>query len=160
LLARADVDPAEATVTRSFDGRLFGQSWDTPFIPIPAGPLDESAITAMVDAFHAEYERRNGTRFDWLPVEGVTYRVQIVVDSDKVEYQPLPARDGALRASGMVVLQHLEAGDVEARTYERDALAPGDVVDGPAIVGEETSTTFVPSGRVARVGAFGELHIV
>ena len=114
----------------------------------------------MVDALHDEYERRNGTRFDWLPVEGVTYRVQIVIASDKVEYTPLPARASELRASGNVMLQHLGGGDLEASTYERDALAPGDVVAGPAIIGEEMSTTFVPSGRTATVGTYGEFHIV
>jgi N-methylhydantoinase A len=159
LLARADLDAAAVTITRSFDGRLFGQSWDTPFVPVPAGRLDERSITAMVEAFHAEYERRNGNRFEWIPVEGVTYRVQIVIDSEKVEYTPLAAREGELRASGRTTVQHLGRGDVEARTYERAALAPRDVIAGPAIVDEETSTTFVPSGRRATVGVYGELHV-
>jgi N-methylhydantoinase A len=160
LLELAGLDRAGVTITRSFDGRLFGQSWDTPFIPVPAGRLDEHSIATMIDAFHEAYERRNGNRFEWLPVEGVTYRVQIVVDSDKVEYPPLAPREGELRASGRVVLQHLEAGDVEALTYARDALAPGDVIAGPGIITEETSTTFVPPGRTATVGRFGEFHVV
>ena len=160
LLARADVSSDAATITRSFDGRLFGQSWDTPFIPIPDGPLDEGSIEAMVTAFHQEYGRRNGNRFEWLPVEGVTYRVQIVVPSDKVEYPVLPARTTELRPSGRVALHHLVEGGLEATTYERDDLAPGDVIDGPAIVGEATSTTFVPPGRTCTVGPYGELHIV
>jgi N-methylhydantoinase A len=160
LLARADLGLANVAITRSFDGRLFGQSWDTPFIPIPAGQLDEDSLAVMVEAFHEEYERRNGNRFEWLPVEGVTYRVQIVIDSDKVEYPPLAARQGELRPSGQVVLQHLGGGDLDALTYERDALAPGDVIAGPAIIGEETSTTFVPPGRTATVGTYGEFHII
>jgi len=160
LLARADASSDAATITRSFDGRLFGQSWDTPFIPIPDGPLDEGSIEAMVTAFHQEYGRRNGNRFEWLPVEGVTYRVQIVVPSDKVEYPVLPARTTELRPSGRVALHHLVEGGLEATTYERDDLAPGDVIDGPAIVGEATSTTFVPPGRTCTVGPYGELHIV
>jgi len=160
LLERADVDPADATISRSFDGRLFGQSWDTPFIPIPDGSLDEGTIPAMVEAFHREYERRNGNRFEWLRVEGVTYRVQVVVPSDKVEYRPLPVRADELRPSGRVVLQHLGGGRLDAPTYEREALAPGDVIAGPAIIAEEMSTTFVPPGRIATVGTYGELHIV
>jgi N-methylhydantoinase A/oxoprolinase/acetone carboxylase beta subunit len=59
-----------------------------------------------------------------------------------------------------VVLQHLGGDDLDALTYERDALAPGDVIAGPAIIGEETSTTFVPPGRTATVGTYGEFHIV
>ena len=34
----------EATVRRSFDGRLMGQSWETPFVELPEGPIDEAMI--------------------------------------------------------------------------------------------------------------------
>ncbi len=160
LLARANVDPAGAALVRSFDGRLFGQSWDTPFIPVPAGRLDEDSITAMVDGFHNEYERRNGNRFAWLPVEGVTYRVQIIVPSEKIEYAEIPRREGQLRPSGRVGLQHLDGGNLEALTYDRTDLARSDVIAGPAIIREEMSTTFIPAGRTGTVGTYGELEIV
>jgi N-methylhydantoinase A len=50
--------PADARVTRrrSFDARILGQSWDTPFVDLGEGPVDTAALTA---AFHAEYLRRN-----------------------------------------------------------------------------------------------------
>ena len=31
----------DVEIRRSFDGRLFGQSWETPFIEVPDGPIDE-----------------------------------------------------------------------------------------------------------------------
>ena len=76
----------DVQVRRTFDGRLVGQSWDTPFVEVPGGELDGAAIDQMIVAFHDEYESRYGNRFEQFPVEGVTYRVQLALGSDKVEY--------------------------------------------------------------------------
>jgi N-methylhydantoinase A len=146
-------------IRRSFDGRLFGQSWETPFVEVPDGPIDESTVAELVERFHAEYERRFGNRFPMLPVQGVTYRVQLVLPADKVEYArldgngvgPAPARTRELRFVGDEPLVATEV--------ERAALAAGARVEGPAIVREPLSTTFVGPGQVATVGAIGELVI-
>ena len=50
------------TVRRSFDGRLMGQSWETPFVELPDGPIDEAMIARMIELFHEQYERRYGNR--------------------------------------------------------------------------------------------------
>ncbi|HEY6533475.1 MAG TPA: hydantoinase/oxoprolinase family protein [Acidimicrobiales bacterium] len=160
LLQQAEVSAEEATIRRTFDGRLLGQGWETPFVPVPAGPLGAKEIEQMIEAFHAEYEQRNGHRFASFPVEGVTYRVQVVVPSDKVKFEHLAVRrDGALEARATTELSHLYPGGATARCYERDDLLSGDVVDGPAIVWETNSTTFVPMGRSATVGGYGELVV-
>src|SRR5437762_4969484 len=105
----------------------------------------------MVAGFHAEYERRNGHRLEQFPVEGLTFRVQVVAPADKVAYPQMAARAAGspLPVSETVRIRHLyDDGDgVEAATYERSALASGDRISGPAIVREATSTTFVPPAR-------------
>ena len=82
-------------VRRSFDGRLVGQSWETPFVDVPDGPITADTIAELIARFHAAYEQRYGNRFEMVPVQGVTYRVQLVVPAEKVRYEPLPASDGA-----------------------------------------------------------------
>src|SRR6185437_4525098 len=86
---------ADGVMTRrSFDGRLLGQSWETPLVEVPEGPITEATVQRMIDLFHDEYERRYGNRFPVVPVQGVTYRVQLVVPVDKLRYEPVhPARD-------------------------------------------------------------------
>ena len=79
-------------VRRSLDGRLLGQSWETPFVEVGDGPITAETMPALVERFHEAYERRYGNRFPYVPVQGVTYRVQLVVPADKVEHV---ARDGA-----------------------------------------------------------------
>ena len=53
----------------------------------PRGRSTEETIPELIDRFHDEYERRYGNRFEYVPVQGVTYRVQLVVPAEKVEYR-------------------------------------------------------------------------
>ena len=113
----------------------------------------------MVDSFHNEYEKRNRDRFDSHPVEGVTYRVQVVVPSEKVEYLPVESGSGVPKVAGHTVIAHLYSEPREVDCYERPSLLAGQVIVGPAVIWEEMSTTFVPDGYKATVGTYGELHV-
>jgi N-methylhydantoinase A len=151
------------TLRRTFDGRLLGQSWETPLVDVPDGPVDATAVEAMVANFHDAYESRYGNRFPAVPVQGVTYRVQLVVPIDKVEYQAMaagPAAEAsAARPSRTIELRHLGSAPISAPEYEREALEPGMRLGGPAIVREGLSTTFVCPGQLATVGRLGEIAI-
>ena len=43
------------------------------------------------------------------------------------------------------------AGRQDAPVYDRAGLVPGMIIDGPALIEEETSTTLLPPGTVASV---------
>lgn len=145
---------------RSFDGRLVGQTWETPFIDVPGGILGPDQIEQMIENFHVAYQERSGNRFDALPVQGVTYRVQASVPIDKVAYEPIGRRNGGQPDAGREITLHWIYGDeVIAREYERTKLQAGDRIEGPAIIREELSTTQVCPGQVATVGEYGEIVI-
>jgi N-methylhydantoinase A len=157
---------AAASLQRSFDAHLLGQSWETPFVPVPDGSIDGDAIATMISNFHETYESRSGNRFEFLPVQGVTFRVRAVLDTSKVSYPELPERgDDPLAPKRTVTLRYL--GDIDADgdsgqqadVYDRATLCAGDVLEGPAIVQEDLSTTHVGAGQRATVGRFGELII-
>jgi N-methylhydantoinase A len=160
LRERAGVPVDDVQFIRTFDGRLVGQSWETPFVEVPEGPITEQSISAVIDAFHDAYELRNGNRFVAFPVQGVTFRVQLIVPTAKVSYEKVELADEqSLQPSGTIALHYTATGDAEAAQYERSSLRRGDLVDGPAIVREAMSTTYVPAGRRLSVGDFGELII-
>jgi N-methylhydantoinase A len=145
---------------RSFDGRLVGQTWETPFIDVPGGTLGSEQIEQMIENFHVAYKERSGNRFDALPVQGVTYRVQASVPIDKVTYNPIARRNGGRPDSGReIVLRWIYGEEVVAREYERTSLQAGDRIEGPAIIREELSTTQVCPGQMATVGEYGEIVI-
>jgi N-methylhydantoinase A len=139
---------------RSFDGRLFGQSWETPFVQVPQGPID---IADLVERFHETYERRYGNRFAYIPVQGVSYRVELRVPSEKVEFSP-PAVESD-RAARAIELRHFADDPLEAVEYERTALPVGARLSGPAVIREGLATTFVVPGQTVAVGDLGELVI-
>jgi N-methylhydantoinase A len=149
----------DGEVRRSFDGRLFGQSWETPFVQIPEGPID---ISDLVERFHATYERRYGNRFPYIPVQGVSYRVELRVPSEKVEFRPPGVESDTDAQAGparTIELRHLADEPLEATEHLRSSLAVGTRVSGPAVIREGLATTFVVPGQTAEVGALGELVI-
>ncbi|MFF1553011.1 hydantoinase/oxoprolinase family protein [Rhodococcus erythropolis] len=160
-------DTAAVKFLRSMDAHLVGQSWDTPFVPVPEGIIDASAVSAMVTAFHDTYEGRSGNRFETMPVEGVTFRIRAVVDTPKVEFPRVPTRKAdepltPLRTTTLRYLGDIDADGVgaqEAHVYDRSTLRAGDVLPGPVIVDEGLSTTHIGANQQATIGEYGELII-
>jgi N-methylhydantoinase A len=160
LRERAGVAAGEGTVRRSFDGRLFGQSWETPFVEVPDGPIEAKTIPELVERFHATYERRYGNRFPYVPVQGVSYRVELIVPSEKLDLTPHPnGLGGEAKPARTIELRHFGSEPLRAQEYERASLSVGARVDGAAVIREGLSTTFVVPGQTATVGSFGELVI-
>ena len=160
LRERAGVDADGVVVRRSFDGRLYGQSWETPFVEVPPGPIVPETIPALVERFHAAYERRYGNRFDYVPVQGVSYRVELVVPLEKVTFTAQEiSRESTPSPGRTIEIRHLEGDRIDAAEYQRDALPVGARFAGPAVVREGLSTTFICPHQVAHVGRFGELVI-
>jgi N-methylhydantoinase A len=154
--ARLRARAGDGTVRRSFDGRLFGQTWETPFVEVPPGPIE---VDALIERFHDAYERRYGNRFPYVPVQGVSYRVELVVPSAKLELTPAEP-NGAPPASGRrIEIHHFEQEPLQAEELDRDALPIGARIDGPAVIREDLGTTFLCPGQTATVGRFGELVI-
>jgi len=159
---RRHLPETEATVEvrRTFDGRLEGQSWDTPFIEVPAGDLGAGSIDAMIAAFHDEYESRYGNRFEQVPVEAVTYRVQFVVRAEKVDYATIePGEAVEVEPDRIIELRYVPEAERRAGEYRREALKANNIVTGPAVIREPMSTTYVCAGQRATVGAYGEIVI-
>lgn len=145
---------------RSLDARLLGQTWETPFVDVPNGVVDEEWIATVIQNFHDAYEQRSGNRFEAIPVQGVTYRVQAIIAADKVEYKEVPTRTGSpLEPRRSLELRYIGEGVVTANEYDRDDLCAGDELFGPAVIRERLSTALVMPSQRAWVGRLGEIHI-
>lgn len=150
----------DIAIERGFDGQLVGQTWETPFVPVPNGEIDAAAIDQMIENFHVAYKARNGNRFDAIPVQGVTYRLRAVAQTDKVDYSVLPERSAAaLRPVGTSVLRYVSDAEELAQIYDREQLCAGDEINGPAIVREALSTTYITQNQTGVVGRYGEIVI-
>ena len=146
----ARLDDAGAAREGRLDLRYLGQE-HTLTVALP----EACSADELRRLFDGEYDRTFGHRMDE-EVEIVSLRAGVTT--------PLPAR--AERASTAVAAQPDAATDawsfIEGRTLTfaiiaRDGLAPGSELAGPAIVVEDTATTYLDAGFVARVHESGVL---
>ncbi|MXY99094.1 hydantoinase/oxoprolinase family protein [Candidatus Poribacteria bacterium] len=150
--------PNQLKIDRSLDIRYEGQSYELN-IPYPAEMRDPSnTVEILVKSFHAAHEQRFGYARTDAPVEIVNLRLTATGETDKPPIQPLPLADAdtsdALTGQSPVIFEG------EARRtnfYGREALHPGNRIEGPAIVTEFSATTVIPPNFSAVVDAYQNL---
>lgn len=141
------------SLIRSADLKVMGQTYELS-LPLPgAGPVDREAIAALLDAFSRLYRERYVFLFEGEPIEIVNLRVTALGRNPAVEFEQ-PASSGAdpsAARKGERPVYFENTGFVPTALYERGRLRPGNVVVGPAVVEEETSSVLVPPGVEAKV---------
>ena len=121
-----------------------------------AWPAGDATLAILLDAFAAAHEKAYTFRLDGVAVEMVAYAVAATLPAFGMPAaERRPASPGEARARTIWT----EAGQERAAVYDRDALAPGCVLHGPALVEEATTTTLVLSGQLFMVDASGCLVI-
>ena len=141
-LLEEGVSAASIKVQCSVDVRYVGQSY---YLNVPW----ESASQTARD-FHALHRQRYGHSLD-APVEIVNIRVALVSERAKPE---LVAESGTATPPQTIQL----AGITQpAQLVARAALQIGEVVNGPALITETVSTTYLAPGWQARKDEYGNL---
>ncbi len=111
----------------------------------------------LAEAFHAAHERAYGYAMRSEPVELVTARVVAeaspVLEALPASWDQGEARPDRTRAIG------LADGVLEVRVCDRAGLAPGQTVEGPALVEQPDSTTLLEVGERAVVDDAGNLVV-
>jgi N-methylhydantoinase A len=153
------VKRGEVRFIRSFDGWYAGQTWETPFIPVPSGHLTKKSIEELIEAFHHRYLEMWGNQFPYLPVIACSYRTSCVLPITKAEYKVLPKRKKGKPSGVPKRLSYMPEKESKVMEYERGDLYFGDTIKGPAIIREPMATTMVCAGQVARIGRYGEICI-
>jgi N-methylhydantoinase A len=137
---------------RTLGMRYVGQAWEV-LVRVP----DEADSTdALEEAFHRSHERRYGHRNDGA-VEIVNFRLTAVGATPKPSL-PRPRSGGSVAEARRTERPvYFDGGFVTSPVYEREGLARGARLSGPAIVEEMGATTVVPPAWSAAVGDWGEL---
>jgi N-methylhydantoinase A len=148
-------------LTRLLDLCYLHQGYTLP-VPCPARIADDGAKDALKQAFDALHGRVYGQSAPREEAEIVTFRVQAEIAVPRLAMKSLAAGDGNPKraARGERQLFDLERDRfVRATAYERQKLAPGDRIAGPAIVEQFDATTIVLAGQEALVEEHGLLVI-
>jgi N-methylhydantoinase A len=149
VLAQSGVGGTDISHERYADMRYLGQGHEVR-VGLPPGTLGD--VAALVERFEREYERLYGRRGPEVPVEAVNWRVVssgprpglelAAVTVDAASRPPRSSRAAYFPALG---------GFAETPVFDRYALEPGTLLDGPAIVEERESTLVVGPGYAIEV---------
>ncbi len=145
------------TVTSSLEMRYLGQNYELE-LPIGADALADERIPLLWQAFHAAHEARFGFAIPGEPIEIVNLAVTAVSRTDRPQDRELETGMPEGRATAERPVRFAD-GWHDTAVYMRNTLAPGQTIQGPALIEEAASVTVVEPGQALAVDRFGHLVI-
>ncbi|HWG02325.1 MAG TPA: hydantoinase/oxoprolinase family protein [Trebonia sp.] len=153
-LAAQGVPATRALLEREVEVRYVGQEHALPVTVL--GNPDPGAIRAAFQEMHlARYGHQMNN-----PLQILNIRVRGIGRTTRPELAAPQAGDGDLARARRTSRDAFDFGARATRSfavYDRALLAPGDVLAGPALIEEGTSTTVVSSSQQLRVDPHGYL---
>lgn len=140
------VAAADCSVQCHVDVRYQGQSSTLPIAWDMTCDNHQQQMTVIETAFHATHASRYGHQMA-MPIELVTLRVSVKGGETQLE---LPQLSPALTSDHQKTAQSVPI-------YERSGLALGQQIEGPAIITEQVSTTWLAEGWSCTVDNIGNL---
>jgi N-methylhydantoinase A len=144
-LATEGIAFAATTIELAVDCRYRGQSHELR-IDVVGSP----SFVRVTEAFHRAHLDRYGFEQQGVPVEAVTFRATALGPSQDVIV-------GRSAATGAEPIAKRSVAGHECPVYERTSLGVGTRVDGPALVVEMDSTTWIEDDWFAVVHESGAL---
>ena len=144
---------------RFADMRYRGQGHELS-VEIPARAFEAGDGDVLRDLFAKRYRETYGRTIPRLRAEALTWTLIASCPTDETEEGHL-AKDGSFSAQPQAMRQVYDTqmgGFVEASIFWRDKLEPGARFEGPALVMEDQTTTWVPAGFTGAIDA--NRHIV
>jgi N-methylhydantoinase A len=150
------VEPSGRSFRAHIDARYQGQNFE---VQVPLA--DAAPLASFLQAFAAAHEREYGYAIPGRPVEIVNCRLQAVGAVPQAPLAGMPVGRGAglARAGARAVYCGRGHGWVDTPVYARSRLGAGDVVEGPAVIEEMSSTIVLMPHQRAQVDALGNVVI-
>lgn len=153
--------PEEIKLARFADAKYPYQSHEI-IVPLPGGQLGDEDVQRMADSFHDTHERLYTYCLREMPVDMNGWRLTATGSLPALPLNSEPAGElnpESARSGTRSVYFH-EVGDFsDATIYAGEALRPGMVVRGPAVVELATTTIVVFPGHTLDVNAYGDFRI-
>ena len=153
------VKPKDCFLTRSVDMRYAGQYRELE-VSVPGGSLNEENIRQIEKGFHKRHEEvLLFSSKEGLP-QIIYLRVKATGRTWKPEIRTIPAggKDAA-QARKRSRKCYFEKKMMESSIYDGDKLLGGNLISGPAIVEEKTTTVVIPPGFSCCVDQYGGYDI-
>jgi N-methylhydantoinase A len=156
-LANPGVKP---TIARAADLRFVGQGFEI-VTDLPSGPYTQGSAQAIRDAFFAAYRQTFGQVPPVGEIEVVNIRVAVTATAGNSDLRvPTGTVSGAHAVRGTrKAWVGAQSAYADVPVYERESLAVGQVIAGPGVIQEASSTLVLPSGARATVDASGSIVV-
>ncbi|RMF85596.1 MAG: hydantoinase/oxoprolinase family protein [Nitrospinota bacterium] len=158
-LDREGIPVQEKRVVRSVDMRYLGQSFEIN-VPLEEGVLQQRDFARFAAAFHAQYQTMYGYSDDKAPLEVIDLRTTVIGTTPKPNlalesssHRSVPGEPEPIETRQI----YFEGEWLQARVYDRSLLQVGDILQGPAIVEQFDTTTFLIPGFTAQIDRLGNL---
>jgi N-methylhydantoinase A len=143
-------------IRRAVTARYLGQNYEHE-VQLGEGTITPEAVSGIFQAFAGVHQQRYGYEIEDEIVELVSFQVTAIGKRPTVDLSRVDA--GHPRPSSSRQVYFRGQGWKDAHVLHRSALAPGQSLDGPAVVEEAGSTTLVGPGMCLRANPLGTLHI-
>lgn len=156
-LTAEDVSEEDVVITKSIDMRYAGQE-HTVEIQVPFSVIDNKNIEEIIRNFHENHERLYSYTLPENGVEIVNIKVKALGKLEKPKMIEKDSVEGnALKEEREVFYE--ESGWINTPVYDKDKLRVDEIIDGPAIIEEKTSSTILLDGDKLNKDKYGNLII-
>lgn len=153
---------APVTVSRSADMRYAGQGHEI-LVPLPDGPFTAASVAELRKRFEAGYRGLFSRVVPGVDIEvtGWILRAEAPAPGRAAELPAAMSGDAAkpVPVGHRTLFDPVERDFVSVPVHRRSALGPGAIVQGPAVIAEDETTTIVTSGFTAAVDASGAIRL-
>ena len=154
--ADAGIRAGARRVALSVDMRYAGQNYELS-VPLPEGPVTPETIDSLANGFAAAHQRLYGFVAEDEPMQLATFRAEATGIVRKADIRPAAdaGPDPSAAKIGRREVWLRETGAfVSCPLYDRERLAAGNRIEGPAIVEQMDATTLVVPSATATVDRF------
>jgi N-methylhydantoinase A len=139
--------------------RYVGQGHEI-LVPVPARDLADGDAAVLQEGYDREYRALYGRIIPGADVEVLTWTLSVSSQRDRP--QPVPPADPTAtpEPNGLrPVFDPREGREQDIPLYWREHLGAGMLVNGPAIIAEDETSTFVIAGFAARIASNGNIVV-
>ena len=148
---------AKLRTYRVVEMRYLGQGHEIS-VPLPAGKLKAADAKKLRADYETRYERQFGLRISDVPVEFLTWSVNVsTFAADKKNFNSKTRSSKGISRENRMVFDPASGKREAIPMYLRKDLGAGAAFAGPALVVEPQTTTLVPRGWRCGISAAGHL---
>jgi len=148
------IDAKNVVLRRTADLRYVGQFHEVE-TEMPSGTLTREAVAAGGERFAKKHDELFTFAMPWKPVEILTLRLKASTPNAPFALPQVEQGNvDAIGARKRLRTCRFNGGDVETQVYDGEKVLAGNIITGPAIIEETTTTVVIPDAYACSVDKY------